>query len=315
MDVSPKQVVSVAAALIPFLENDDANRALMGSNMQTPGRAADPVGCAAGRHRHGRRRRPRLRRRGHRPPHRRRRTDRRHPHRRPRDRKRPTPPSRASTSTACSKFQRSNQNTCINQRPLVRVGDQIVAGDIIADGPSTELGELALGRNALVAFMPWNGYNFEDFDPDLRAHRARRRLHLDPHRGVRGHGPRHQAGPGRNHPRHPERRRGSPAQPRRSGHRGDRRRSPAGRHPGRQGDAEGRKPDDAGRKAAARHLRRKGLRRARHLPAPAARASPARSSKCGCSTATASTRTSAPWPSNAQKSTAWARTATTSSRS
>jgi DNA-directed RNA polymerase subunit beta len=61
-----------------------------------------------------------------------------------------------------SKFQRSNQNTCINQRPLVVVGDQINAGDIIADGPSTELGELALGRNVLVAFMPWNGYNFED---------------------------------------------------------------------------------------------------------------------------------------------------------
>ena len=72
-----------------------------------------------------------------------------------------------------SKFQRSNQNTCINQRPLVRVGDRIVAGDIIADGPSTDLGELALGRNALVAFMPWNGYNFEDLNPDLRAHRAR----------------------------------------------------------------------------------------------------------------------------------------------
>src|SRR6202021_2492099 len=61
-----------------------------------------------------------------------------------------------------SKFQRSNQNTCINQRPLVRVGDKLNAGDIIADGPSTELGELALGRNVLVAFMPWNGYNFED---------------------------------------------------------------------------------------------------------------------------------------------------------
>jgi DNA-directed RNA polymerase subunit beta len=60
------------------------------------------------------------------------------------------------------KFQRSNQNTCINQRPLVKVGDQVEAGDIIADGPSTELGELALGRNVLVAFMPWNGYNFED---------------------------------------------------------------------------------------------------------------------------------------------------------
>ena len=60
------------------------------------------------------------------------------------------------------KFQRSNQNTCINQRPLVKVGDKVTKGDIIADGPSTELGELALGRNVLVAFMPWNGYNFED---------------------------------------------------------------------------------------------------------------------------------------------------------
>src|SRR6188768_3020953 len=61
-----------------------------------------------------------------------------------------------------SKFQRSNQSTCINQRPLVKVGDRVMSGDIIADGPSTELGELALGRNVLCAFMPWNGYNFED---------------------------------------------------------------------------------------------------------------------------------------------------------
>ena len=71
------------------------------------------------------------------------------------------------------KFQRSNQNTCITQRPLVRVGDRVQAGDIIADGPSTQFGELALGRNVLVAFMPWNGYNFEDFDPDFRADRER----------------------------------------------------------------------------------------------------------------------------------------------
>src|SRR3546814_9778815 len=60
------------------------------------------------------------------------------------------------------KFQRSNQNTCINQRPLVKVGDMVAKGEVIADGPSTELGELALGRNVLVAFMPWNGYNYED---------------------------------------------------------------------------------------------------------------------------------------------------------
>ena len=76
--------------------------------------------------------------------------------------RRPTRPSQGVDIYRLSKFQRSNQNTCINQRPLVRVGDKIVAGDIIADGPSTDLGELALGRNVLVAFMPWNGYNFED---------------------------------------------------------------------------------------------------------------------------------------------------------
>ena len=70
------------------------------------------------------------------------------------------------------KFQRSNQSTCINQRPLVRQGDRIEKGDIIADGPSTDLGDLALGRNVLVAFMPWNGYNYEEFDPSVRAYRA-----------------------------------------------------------------------------------------------------------------------------------------------
>src|SRR5690606_10919924 len=153
MDVSPKQVVSVAAALIPFLENDDANRALMGSNMQRQAvpllRADAPIvgtgmeGTVA------------------------------------RDSGAAIVARRAGVVTKVdatriviqateelradepvvdiyklSKFQRSNQNTCINQRPLVKVGDQIKAGDIIADGPSTQFGELALGRNILVAFMP-----------------------------------------------------------------------------------------------------------------------------------------------------------------
>ena len=79
------------------------------------------------------------------------------------------------------KFQRSNQNTTIHQRPLVRVGDMVEAGDIIADGSSTELGELALGRNVLVAFMPWQGYNFE-FDPHIGTHGERRRLYLHSYR-------------------------------------------------------------------------------------------------------------------------------------
>ncbi len=160
VDVSPKQLVSVAAALIPFLENDDANRALMGSNMQrqaVPLIQADAPLVGTGME---------------------------------------AAVARDSGATIVArragvvdqidgarivvrasgqdgmtagvdiyrlrKYMRSNQSTCINQRPLVRVGDQVSCGEIIADGPSTELGELALGRNVLCAFVPWNGYNFED---------------------------------------------------------------------------------------------------------------------------------------------------------
>ena len=160
VDVSPKQLVSVAAALIPFLENDDANRALMGSNMQrqaVPLIQADAPLVGTGME---------------------------------------AAVARDSGATIVArragvvdqidgarivvrasgedgmtagvdiyrlrKYMRSNQSTCINQRPLVRVGDQVSDGEIIADGPSTELGELALGRNVLCAFVPWNGYNFED---------------------------------------------------------------------------------------------------------------------------------------------------------
>jgi len=161
IDVSPKQLVSVAAALIPFLENDDANRALMGSNMQRQAvpliRAEAPLvgtgmeetvardsGVTIIARRSGV-------------------VDQV-------DGMRIV--VRATEETASDapgvdiynllKFQRSNQNTCITQRPLVKVGDVVKAGDIIGDGPSTQLGELALGRNVLCAFMPWNGYNFED---------------------------------------------------------------------------------------------------------------------------------------------------------
>jgi DNA-directed RNA polymerase subunit beta len=161
MDVSPKQLVSVAAALIPFLENDDANRALMGSNMQRQavplvrseapfvgtgmeGVVARDSGASIAARRTGV-------------------VDQVDATRmvvRATEESDPTKPG--VDIYRLSKFQRSNQSTCINQRPLVKVGDQVKKGDIIADGPSTELGELALGRNVLVAFMPWNGYNFED---------------------------------------------------------------------------------------------------------------------------------------------------------
>ena len=162
IDVSPKQLVSVAAALIPFLENDDANRALMGSNMQrqaVPLIRADAPLVGTGMEETVARdsgatiiaERPGVVDQidgtrivihadedegGHHTP--------------------------GVDIFSLQKFQRSNQNTCINQRPLVKVGDKVTTGDIIADGPSTHLGELALGRNVLAAFMPWNGYNFED---------------------------------------------------------------------------------------------------------------------------------------------------------
>jgi len=160
VDVSPKQLVSVAAALIPFLENDDANRALMGSNMQRQAvpliRADAPlVGTgmeAAVAHDSGA---TIVARRGGI-------VDQI-------DGARIVVRATNADGTTkgvdiyrLRKFMRSNQSTCINQRPLVRVGDHVGEGDIIADGPSTELGELALGRNVLCAFMPWNGYNFED---------------------------------------------------------------------------------------------------------------------------------------------------------
>ncbi|MFC7396484.1 DNA-directed RNA polymerase subunit beta [Chelatococcus sp. GCM10030263] len=161
MDVSPKQLVSVAAALIPFLENDDANRALMGSNMQ---RQAVPLvkadapfvgtgmeavvardsGAAIGARRTGI-------------------IDQVDATRIVVRATEDLDPTKSGVDIyRLMKFQRSNQSTCINQRPLVKVGDFVRKGDIIADGPSTDLGELALGRNVLVAFMPWNGYNFED---------------------------------------------------------------------------------------------------------------------------------------------------------
>jgi DNA-directed RNA polymerase subunit beta len=161
MEVSPKQLVSVAAALIPFLENDDANRALMGSNMQRQAvplvRADAPFvgtgmeaivardsGAAIGARRAGV-------------------VDQVDATRIVVRATEETDPTRPAVDIyRLQKFQRSNQSTCITQKPLVRAGDTVRKGDIIADGPSTEFGELALGRNVLVAFMPWNGYNFED---------------------------------------------------------------------------------------------------------------------------------------------------------
>ena len=161
IDVSPKQLVSVAASLIPFLENDDANRALMGSNMQRQAvpllQAEAPLvgtgieqkvaldsGAAIVARRAGIIDQV--------------------------DAQRIVIRATADLEPGdpgvdiyrLRKFQRSNQNTCINQRPLIKVGDTVTKGEVIADGPSTDMGELALGKNVVVAFMPWNGYNYED---------------------------------------------------------------------------------------------------------------------------------------------------------
>ncbi len=161
MDVSPKQLVSVAAALIPYLENDDANRALMGSNMQRQAvpllKAEAPLvgtgmeeivardsGAAIAARRTGV-------------------IDQVDATRIVIRATEETDPSKPGVDIyRLQKFQRSNQSTCINQRPLVDVGEHVKEGTIIADGPSTDLGDLALGKNVLVAFMPWMGYNFED---------------------------------------------------------------------------------------------------------------------------------------------------------
>jgi DNA-directed RNA polymerase subunit beta len=162
MDVSPKQIVSVAASLVPFLEHDDANRALMGSNMQRQAvptlktekplvgtgmerAVATDSGVTAVAKRGGL-------------------VDQVDAGRivvRVNEAEVPVGDPGVDIYNL-TKYQRSNQNTCMNQRPLVRVGDSVSAGDVLADGPSTDLGELALGQNMLVAFMPWNGYNFED---------------------------------------------------------------------------------------------------------------------------------------------------------
>ncbi len=162
IDVAPAQIVSVAASLIPFLEHDDANRALMGSNMQRQAvptlRSEKPLvgtgmertvavdsGVAVTARRGGR-------------------VDSVDASRivvRVNDEETETDKAGVDIYNLI-KYTRSNQNTNINQKPLVRVGDMIARGDVLADGPSTDMGELALGRNVLIAFMPWNGYNFED---------------------------------------------------------------------------------------------------------------------------------------------------------
>ena len=247
----PKQIVSVATALIPFLEHDDANRALMGANMQRQAvpllRAEAPyIGTGI--------------------------------------------ESRAARDAAdmiladedgvvvevdghvivvdykkagkrtyrLHKFERSNQDTCINQRPRVAAGQKVKAGDVLAEGPSTDNGELALGKNLLVAFMPWEGYNFEDaiiLNERLVRDDVLTSIHIQEHevdaRDTK-------LGPEEITRDIPNLSRGDPGRPRRARDHPRRRRGGPRRRPGGQGHPQGRDRAHPGGAPAARHLRREG---------------------------------------------------------
>jgi DNA-directed RNA polymerase subunit beta len=260
MDVSPKQLVSVAASLIPFLENDDANRALMGSNMQrqaVPLLRADAPYVGTGMERvtardsgavvickrsgmvdsvDSERIIVRVEGAAH--------------------------EGQMSREVGAdiyqmTKFKRSNQNTCITQKPIVAVGQRVKKGDVLADGPCTDKGELALGRNVLVAFMPWRGYNFEDaivVSEKLVKEDYYTSIHIEEFE-IEARDTK--LGPEEITPRYSEHRRDVPPEPGRKRHHPHRRHGEAGRHSGRQGHAEGRDSAHAGRKTAPRDLRRK----------------------------------------------------------
>ena len=271
MDVSPNQLVSAAAALIPFLEHDDANRALMGCNMQRQavplikaeaplvgtgleGKVAYDSGVLGIARRAGR--------------------------------------IEAVTANQILisyggkkededlddfsgfggvdeykliKFQRSNQDTCVNQKPIVEVGQKVKKGEVIADSSATRNGELALGRNVLVRLHAVARVQLRGRDHHQREARQGRHVHLDSHRGVRDAGPRHEGGNGGDHPRDSERERGDAREPRRGRRRAHRRPREGGGHPRRQGDAEGRNRAHAGGTAAEGDIRREGRRRARRF--------------------------------------------------
>ncbi len=217
MDVSPEQIWSVATAMIPFLEHDDANRALMGSNMQrqaVPLLKTDAPLVGTGMER-----------------------------RAAFDSGDVLLARNAGTvdfvdatrivvaaedgsrdEYELQKFMRSNQGTLIHHKPFVKVGQQVAAGELLADGSSSDKGEMALGKNLRVAFMSWEGYNFEDAIILSRAPGQGRRADLDPHRGVRGRRAYDEARRRGDHARHPEPLGGVAAQPRRSRHRPHRRR-------------------------------------------------------------------------------------------
>ncbi|NJL58131.1 hypothetical protein HC928_25715, partial [bacterium] len=248
MDIAPRQIVGISAALIPFLEHDDANRALMGSNMQrqaVPLLKPDVPIVSTGMEDQaahdsgqvlmsdidgevvsvqGERVIVRL-------------------------------DSSEEIVYRLRKYDRSNQSTCIDQRPVVHKGQRIQPGDVIADSSSTHKGNLALGHDVLAAFLSWSGGNYEDallISEDMLRNDKFTSIHIEKHEVE---SPRHQTRPGRNHLRHPQRRRGRPQGPRRVRYRPHRRGSRPERHPRRQDHPEGREGTQPGGKAPAGHLR------------------------------------------------------------
>ena len=264
MDVSPRQTVSVATAMIPFLEHDEANRALMGANMQRQSvpllrsesplvgtgmeaRAAVDAGDVVIAEKTGVVEEVTA------------------------DYVSVMADDGTHRTYRLHKFRRSNQGTSFNQKPIVDEGQRVEAGQVIADGPCTDGGEMALGKNLLVAFMPWEGHNYEDaiiLSQRIVQDDVLTSIHIEEHeidaRDTK-------LGPGGDHPGHPERLRGGAGRPRRARHHPHRRRGAGRRHPGRQGHAQGRDRADPGGAAAARDLRREGPRGPRHLAQGAAR--------------------------------------------
>ena len=248
MDVSARQMVSAATAMIPFLEHDDANRALMGSNMQRQAvplvkaeaplvgtgmefRAALDSGDVVRADKAGVVQEVSA------------------------DTVTVANDDGTSTTYRIAKFRRSNQGTAYNQHTTVDEGQRVEVGGVLADGPSTDQGEMALGPQPARGVHAVGGPQLRGRDHPQPAAGAGRRPLLDPHRGARGRRPRHQAGPGGDHPGHPQRLRGGPRGPRRARDHPDRCRGRQRRHPGRQGHAQGRDRADSGGAAAARDLR------------------------------------------------------------
>ena len=318
IDVSPKQLVSVAASLIPFLENDDANRALDGFEHAAPGRAADSRRSAAGRHRHGARHRARFRRGGDLQARRHRRPGRLRAHhraRRIRSLRRAQPRSRRGHLHAhqvqALQPEHLHQPEAAGSRRRPREDRARFWPTVLAPSAANS----ALGRNVLVAFLPWRGYNFEDailVSEKLVKDDYYTSIHIEEYE-IEARDTK--LGPEEITRDIPNISEIVPAQPRRKRRDSHRRGREAGRHSGRQGHAQGRNHADAGRKTAARHLRRKSRRRSRRFSLLPAGHRGHHRRRQDLLPQGREKRTSATRPSKPRRSSSWRRTSPTKSAS